>query len=122
MSNIIISARNISINVRNNNGEQVLGFNMPAYELEIAPEGLLSLIDNIDNIDKMFRPKKTEAKPTNDETPPKTDETYYMVLEGGIDAKTWDDHELDRLNWKSGRATKDINKAAEMFKSLCVPS
>lgn len=119
MSNITIIARDISISVRNDNDDQVLGFNMPLYELEVAPEGLLSLIDNID---KMFRPKKTETAPTNDETPPKTDEAYYMVSECGIDVEQWDGHELDEKNWASGRATKNINKAAEMFKSLCLPS
>lgn len=84
MSNIIISARDIRINVRNDNGEQVLGFNLPAYELEVAPEGLLSLIDNID---KMFRPKKVEAKQANDEAPPTHGETYYITSECGIDVE-----------------------------------
>lgn len=112
MSNITILARDISISVRNDNGEQVLGFNIPFYELEVAPERLLRLIDNINKL----------VTPTNDETPPKTDEAYYMVSENGIDVETWGDNALDKANWASGRATKDINKAAEMFKSLCLPS
>lgn len=119
MSIISIIARDISISVLNDNEEKVLEFEMPAYNLTVNPEGILNIIDNID---KMFRPKKTETAPTNDETPPKTDETYYMVLDGGIDVETWNDHQLDHRNWASGRATKNINKAAEMFKSLCLPS
>lgn len=50
------------------------------------------------------------------------DEIYYMVSENGIDTEQWSGHKLDDGNWKSGRATKDINKATAMFKSLCVPS
>jgi len=45
-----------------------------------------------------------------------------MVSENGIDTEQWSGHKLDDRNWKSGRATKDINKATAMFKSLCVPS
>lgn len=112
MSKITIIARDISISVHNDNGEQVLGFNLPAYELEVAPEGLLSLIDNIDK----------PVTPPNDETPPKTDEIYYMVWDRGIDVEQWDGHELDKANWTSGRATKDINKAVEMFRNLCLPN
>ena len=80
--------------------------------LRLPPEGLINLIDNINK----------PVTPPNDETPPKTDEAYYMVSENGIDVETWGDNALDKANWASGRATKDINKAAEMFKSLCLPS
>ena len=112
MSKITISARDISISVRNDNGDQVLAFNLPLYNLTVNPEGLINLIDNINK----------PVTPPNDETPPKTDEIYYMVWERGIDVEMWDDKALDKANWASARATKDINKAVEMFRSLCLPS
>ena len=112
MSYITIIARDISFGVRNDNGELVLEFEMPTCNLTVYPEGLLNLIGKVDKL----------VTPTNDETPPKTEEIYYMVSKNGIDTETWDDKALDKANWASGRATKDINKAVEMFRNLCLPN
>lgn len=104
----------IAISVSNDHGNQVLAFNLPAYELEVAPEGMINLIDNIN---KTFQQKKAEAKQTNDETPPVNGETYYMAMDNIIEVETWNDNEFDKQNWASGRATKNINKAVEILKA-----
>lgn len=103
MSNIKISFKNLEVDVLNNEGVNILAY-MIINEL----------------MEEMKTDEITNTSP--DEEPPKMDEIYYMVSENGIDTEQWSDHKLDEMNWKSGRATKDIDRATAIFKSLYLPS
>ena len=115
MSNINVSFKNLEINVLDDEGVNILAYTVPEYQLSMNAKGMVRFIGELVKVVEI-----TNTSP--DEEPPKMDEIYYMVSENGIDTEQWSGHTLDDRNWKSGRATKDINKATEMFKSLCVPS
>lgn len=115
MSNINVSFKNLEINFLDDEGVNILDYTAPEYHLSMNAKGMARFIGEL--------VKAVEITNTSpDEEPPKMDEIYYMVSEHGIDTEQWSGHTFDDRNWATGRATKDINKATEMFKSLCVPS
>ena len=118
MSNINVSFKNLEINVLDDEGVNILAYTVPEYQLSMNAKGMVRFIGEL--VEEVKTDEITNTSP--DEEPPKMDEIYYMVSENGIDTEQWSDHKLDEMNWKSGRATKDINKATAMFESLCVPS
>ena len=115
MSNINVSFKNLEINVLDDEGVNIFAYTVPEYQLSMNAKGMVRFMGEL--------VKAVEITNTwPDEEPPKMNEIYYIVSENGIDTEQWGSAALDDRNWKSGRATKDINKATEMFKSLCVPS
>ena len=122
MSNINVSFKNLEINVLDDEGVNILAYTVPEYQLSMNAKGMVRFIGELVEEVKAVVKAVEITNTSPDEEPPKMDEIYYMVSENGIDTEQWSGHTLDDRNWKSGRATKDINKATEMFKSLCVPS
>ena len=122
MSNINVSFKNLEINVLDDEGVNILAYTVPEYQLSMNAKGMVRFIGELVEEVKAVVKAVEITNTSPDEAPPKMDEIYYMVSENGIDTEQWSGHTLDDRNWKSGRATKDINKAIEMFKSLCVPS
>ncbi len=122
MSNINVSFKDLEINVLDDEGVNILAYTVPEYQLSMNAKSMVKFIgDLVEEVKAVVKAVEiTNTSP--DEEPPKMNEIYYIVSENGIDTEQWSGHTLDDRNWKSGRATKDINKATEMFKSLCVPS
>ena len=115
MSNINVSFKNLEIDVLDDEGVNILAYTVPEYQLSMNAKGMVRFIGEL--------VKAVEITNTSpDEEPPKMDEIYYTVSENGIDTWEWSGHTFDDGNWATGRATKDINKAIEMFKCICVPS
>lgn len=122
MSNINVSFKNLEINVLDDEGVNILAYTVPEYQLSMNAKGMVRFIGELVEEVKAVVKAVEITNTSPEEGPPKMYEIYYMVSENGIDTEQWSGHKLDDRNWKSGRATKDINKATAMFKSLCVPS
>lgn len=122
MSNINVSFKDLEINVLDDEGVNILAYTVPEYHLSMNAKGMVRFIGELVEEVKAVVKAVEITNTSPDEESPKMNEIYYMVSESGIDTEQWSGHTLDDRNWKSGRATKDINKAIEMFKSLCVPS
>ena len=122
MSNINVSFKNLEINVLDDEGVNIFAYTVPEYQLSMNAKGMVRFIGELVEEVKAVVKAVEITNTWPDEEPPKMNEIYYIVSENGIDTEQWSGHTLDDRNWKSGRATKDINKAIEMFKSLCVPS
>ena len=129
MSNIKISFKNLEVDVLNNEGVNILAYTIPECRLDMNAKSMIRFINEL--VEEMKTDEITNTSPdeeppkmyeiTNtspDEEPPKMYEIYYMVSENGIDTEQWSGHKLDDRNWKSGRATKDIDRATAIFKSL----
>ena len=115
MSNINVSFKNLEINVLDDEGVNIFAYTVPEYQLSMNAKGMVRFIGELVEEVKAVVKAVEITNTSPDAAPPKKGETYYMVSENGIDVENWDDHKLDEANWKSGRATKDINKATEMF-------
>ncbi len=122
MSNINVSFKDLEINVLDDEGVNILAYTVPEYPLSMNAKSMVKFIGDLVEEVKAVVKAVEITNTSSDEEPPKMNEIYYIVSENGIDTEQWSGHTLDDRNWKSGRATKDINKATEMFKSLCVPS
>ena len=122
MSNINVSFKNLEIDVLDDEGVNIFAYTVPEYQLSMNAKGMVRFIGELVEEVKAVVKAVEITNTWPDEEPPKMNEIYYIVSENGIDTEQWSGHKLDDRNWKSGRATKDINKATEMFKSLCVPS
>lgn len=122
MSNIKVSFKNLEINVLDDEGVNILAYTVPEYQLSANAKGMVRFIGELVEEVKAVVKAVEITNTSPDEESPKINEIYYMVSEYGIDTEQWSGHTFDDRNWATGRATKDINKATEMFKSLCVPS
>ena len=122
MSNINVSFKNLEIDVLDDEGVNIFAYTVPEYQLSMNAKGMVRFIGELVEEVKAVVKAVEITNTWPDEEPPKMNEIYYIVSENGIDIEQWGSAALDDRNWKSGRATKDINKAIEMFKSLCVPS
>lgn len=138
MSNINVSFKNIEINVLDDEGVNILAYTVPEYQLSMNAKGMVrfigELVEEVKAVVKAVEITNTspdEESPKIDEIyymvspeegPPKMGEIYYMVSENGINTEKMTGHTLDDRNWKSGRATKDIDRATAIFKSLYLPS
>ena len=137
MSNINVSFKNLEINVLDDEGVNILAYTVPEYQLSMNAKGMVrfigELVEEVKAVVKAVEitntspdeepPKMYEITNTSpDEEPPKMYEIYYMVSENGIDTEQWSGHKLDDRNWATGRATKDIDRATAIFKSLYLPS
>lgn len=122
MSNINVSFKNLEINVLDDEGVNIFAYTAPEYQLSMNTKGMVKFIGELVEEMKAVVKAVEITNTSPDEEPPKMDEIYYMVSENGIETEQWSGHAFDDRNWTTGRATKDINKATAMFKSLCVPS
>jgi len=138
MSNIKISFKNLEINVLDDEGVNILAYTVPEYQLSMNAKGMVrfigELVEEVKAVVKAVEITNTspdEEPPKMDEIyymvspeegPPKMGEIYYMVSENGIDTEQWSGLLLDGRNWATGRATKDIDRATAIFKSLYLPS
>jgi hypothetical protein len=138
MSNINVSFKNLEINVLDDEGVNILAYTVPEYQLSMNAKGMVrfigELVEEVKAVVKAVEITNTspdEESPKIDEIyymvspeegPPKMGEIYYMVSENGINTKQWSRHTLDDRNWATGRATKDIDRATAIFKSLYLPS
>lgn len=138
MSNINVSFKNLEINVLDEEGVNIFAYTVPEYQLSMNAKGMVrfigELVEDLKAVVKAVEITNTspeEGPPKMDEIyymvspeegPPKMGEIYYMVSENGIDTEQWSGHKLDDRNWATGRATKDIDRATAIFKSLYLPS
>ena len=138
MSNINVSFKNLEINVLDEEGVNILAYTVPEYQLSMNAKGMVrfigELVEEVKAVVKDVEITNTspeEGPPKMDEIyymvspeegPPKMGEIYYMVSENGIDTEHWSGLLLDGRNWATGRATKDIDRATAIFKSLYLPS
>ena len=138
MSNINVSFKNLEINVLDEEGVNILAYTVPEYQLSMNTKSMVKfigeLVEEVKAVVKDVEITNTspeEEPPKMDEIyymvspeegPPKMGEIYYMVSENGIDTEQWSGLLLDGRNWATGRATKDIDRATAIFKSLYLPS
>jgi len=138
MSNINVSFKNLEINVLDEEGVNILAYTVSEYQLSMNAKGMVrfigELVEEVKAVVKAVEITNTspeEGPPKMDEIyymvspeegPPKMGEIYYMVSENGIDTEQWSGLLLDGRNWATGRATKDIDRATAIFKSLYLPS
>lgn len=115
--NITIEAKEVNVNITDDNGAQAFGYSTSNYSMSLNVSVLIAMGAKLfKQVMKIDREISSETQVSKVRQLPKIGETVFVVRKTGIGTITWKGDDAHLHTWKHASCTTSFEEASDMLK------